>query len=171
MLDINVMNDFLNANLLWFMASMIVLIVVLLVLLIITMAKNSRLQKKYSHFMEGKDGKNLEEVLSGNIDRLQQLEYRADEFEAYVKSVIEAKGKKSLYKTHMIRYDALVGSGGQLSFAWALLDDNNNGFIINHIYYRDGSTVYGKTITRGTCAQRLSDEEQQALEGAMKAGI
>jgi hypothetical protein len=54
-----------------------------------------------------------------------------------------------------------------MSFAWALLDDNNDGYLINHIYYRDGSSVFGKVITKGESAQRLSDEEQQALNGAM----
>lgn len=171
MLDIQAINTFLNDNLLWFLTGMIVLSIVLLILLIVAMVKNRRLQKKYNNFMEGKDGRSLEEVLNGSIDRLQKLESRADAFEKYVKTVVEEKGKKSLYKSHMVRYDALAGAGGQLSFAWALLDDNNDGYIINHIYYRDGSTVYGKTISAGTCAQRLSEEEQQALDGALKVEI
>ena len=160
---------FIQVNLLWFTVGFLAAALILLALLIAVMVKQKKLRRQYNTFMQGKDGISLEGALLETIERVKNLQEQQDEFEDYVRTVIEAKGKKGLYKTCMVRYDALEGAGGQMSFAWALLDDNNDGYLINHIYYRDGSSVFGKTVTNGKCGQRLSDEEQQALDGAKSA--
>ena len=51
-----------------------------------------------------------------------------------------------------------------LSFALALLDNENNGVIINSIYGIDYSNVYCKLIIKGKCKDRLSKEENEALD-------
>lgn len=163
---ITMINEFISGNILWFVLGFAVIAIVLLALLITVMVRQKKLRKKYERFMQGKEGKDLEETVLAGLEGLKALQENQEEFQDYVKQVIEAKGKKSLYKTCMVRYDALEGAGGQMSFAWALLDDNNDGYLINHIYYRDGSSIFGKIITGGESAQRLSEEEQQALDGA-----
>ena len=37
-------------------------------------------------------------------------------------------------KMGLVKYDAFNQMGGQLSFSLALLDENNNGFIINSVH-------------------------------------
>lgn len=168
---ISAISKYLTDNMIWVVAGFIIIAVILLIFVIRTMVKQRRLIEKYEKFMQGKEGKNLEEAMLADIEGLKQLKEQHEEFRNYVKTVIEEKGKKSLYKTNMVRYDALEGAGGQMSFAWAVLDDNNDGYIINHIYYRDGSSVFGKIICKGESVQRLSEEEQQALDGAKNVRI
>ena len=57
--------------------------------------------------------------------------------------------------------------GGQLSFCIALLDENNNGFVMNSVHSTDGCYSYTKTIQEGECDISLGDEEQKALEMAV----
>ena len=57
--------------------------------------------------------------------------------------------------------------GGKLSFAMALLDKNNNGFIINSIHSREGCYTYIKEIVKGESYILLGEEERQALEKAI----
>ena len=58
--------------------------------------------------------------------------------------------------------------GGKLSFSLALLDENNNGFVLNSVHSADGCYSYTKEITNGECAISLGEEEKQALEMAME---
>ena len=57
--------------------------------------------------------------------------------------------------------------GGQLSFCLALLDENNNGFILNSVHRTEGCYSYTKQIENGLCKISLGQEEEQALEMAM----
>ena len=67
----------------------------------------------------------------------------------------------------LIKYDAFSQMGGQLSFSLALLDENNNGFIINSVHSTDGCYSYTKEIKNGECAIALGKEEEEALAIAM----
>ena len=57
--------------------------------------------------------------------------------------------------------------GGLLSFSLALLDENNNGFIVNSVHSAEGCYTYTKEIRNGTCKLELGNEEKVALDQAM----
>ena len=57
--------------------------------------------------------------------------------------------------------------GGQLSFSLVLLNENNNGFILNSVHSTEGCYSYTKEITNGECNITLAEEERQALDIAM----
>ena len=44
----------------------------------------------------------------------------------------------TLNKTAIVKYDAFKEMGGKLSFALAMLDQENNGFVMNAIHSREG---------------------------------
>lgn len=67
----------------------------------------------------------------------------------------------------MVRYSAFKDTGSDLSFAIALLNDNNDGVILNGIYSREMSNIYAKQIKEGKTNSKLSEEERQALEIAL----
>ena len=66
---------------------------------------------------------------------------------------------KSLTKYGIVKYDAFDDVGGKLSFAIALLDMNNTGFILNAIHSRDNCFFYIKEIVKGESYILLSSEE------------
>ena len=70
-------------------------------------------------------------------------------------------------KQGIVKYDAFSQMGGKLSFSLALLNDNNDGFLINSVHSSDGCYTYVKEITGGQCAISLGAEEQQALSKAL----
>lgn len=51
---------------------------------------------------------------------------------------------------------------------YALLDDNNNGFILNTMHGRESSYTYIKEIENGTAYSTLGEEEKQALPESNK---
>ncbi len=77
---------------------------------------------------------------------------------------------KSLTKYGIVKYDAFDDVGGKLSFAIALLDKNNTGFILNAIHSRDNCFFYIKEIVKGESYILLSSEEMDALRQAVHFG-
>ena len=67
----------------------------------------------------------------------------------------------------LVKYEAFNQMGGQLSFSLALLDENNNGFIINSVHSTEGCYSYTKEIKNGSCSISLGKEEEEALSIAM----
>ena len=66
-------------------------------------------------------------------------------------------------KMGLVRYDAFNQMGGQLSYSLALLDENDNGFIINSVHSTEGCYSYSKEIRNGDNSISLSQEEAEAL--------
>ena len=65
-------------------------------------------------------------------------------------------------------FDAFNQMGGKLSFCLALLDENNNGFILNSVHSTEGCYSYTKEIQNGICEISLGNEEEKALNMAME---
>ena len=75
--------------------------------------------------------------------------------------------EKSFQRLGIVKYDAFNQMGGQLSFSLALLDENNDGFILNSVHSSEGCYTYTKEIKDGTSPISLGVEEEQALNAAM----
>ena len=63
----------------------------------------------------------------------------------------------------MVKYDAFQEMGGKLSFSLCLLNEKDDGFIINAMHSREGCYTYIKEIIAGKCVIILSEEEKEAL--------
>ena len=73
------------------------------------------------------------------------------------------KQEGAFQKIGIIKYDAFNQMGGQLSYSLALLDENDNGFIINSVHSTDGCYSYSKEVRNGDNSITLSAEEAEAL--------
>lgn len=150
----------------------IVLILVILIqlLLIIFLVKQSmklaRLSNKYKMFMRGKDAMSLEKAFEKKFEEVDSLtdtvKYQSDEI--YKLKEIQ---KMTLNKTAIVKYDAFKDVGGKLSFALAMLDKENSGFVLNAIHSREGCYTYVKEIVKGESFVELAEEEAEALDKAI----
>ena len=75
--------------------------------------------------------------------------------------------EKSYQKLGIVKYDAFNEMGGKLSFALAMLDNNNTGWIINAMHSREGCYTYVKEIVKGESYVELAEEEAEALDKAI----
>ena len=73
----------------------------------------------------------------------------------------------TFHKLGIVKYDAFKEMGGNLSFAFALLDYTNTGFIMNSVHSREGCYLYLKAVDRGQTEILLGNEEKEALEQAL----
>ena len=51
----------------------------------------------------------------------------------------------------------------------ALLNEKNDGVVLNGIYSRDTSNIYAKPVTNGNSTYKITDEEREAIKRAMNS--
>lgn len=143
-----------------------VLVLVLIVLTIVNIVQMSKLKKRYRIFMSGKDAKTLEDVLTRRLDQVDDLITANQQNEKNIRQILGTL-KNTFQKAGLIKYDAFNEMGGKLSFSLAMLDEKNDGFIINAMHSREGCYTYIKEIIAGNSIIQLSEEEKEALDMAM----
>ena len=142
------------------------LLLIIIILLIVQISKTSKLQKKYGKFMRGKDAKSLEKEIIGLYEDNKFLKTTAEKNKSDIRNIYK-RLESAFQKVGLVKYDAFQQMGGQLSFSLALLDENDNGFIINSVHSAEGCYSYTKEIKNGVCSLTLGDEEKKALDIAM----
>ena len=116
--------------------------------------------------MSGKGAKNLEDTLIERLNQVDELMESNEKNEGSIKEIIQNM-ELTYQKMGLIKYDAFHEMGGKLSFSLAMLDQRDNGFIINAMHTREGCYTYIKEIVDGNSIIVLSEEEQKALNRAM----
>lgn len=145
-----------------------VIVLILLIILIINMVQVSRLRMNYEIFMSGSDARSLEDTLMMRLDQVDDLIAANKTNEQNIVKLFE-KIQPAFQRVGLVKYDAFHEMGGKLSFSLALLDELDNGFVLNAVHSRDGCYTYIKEIIDGNSIIVLSDEEQEALNNAMEA--
>lgn len=143
-------------------------ILILLILIISLMISIKRLKKRYKRFMTGSDGKNLEERFEEKFDSLNTIVEENKAIKVALKKLNEIH-KASFTKIGIVHYDAFnETSVGKLSFAIALLNEENNGVIMNSVYStRGGCYLYAKEVINAEAFKVLTKEEKTALNEAL----
>jgi len=123
-------------------------------------------KRKIRLLFEGKKVKNLEDVLLNQIKKTKEQDSDLKEVLERIKK-LENISEKTFKKIGMVRFNPFSDMGGNQSFAIALLDNQNNGFVISSLFIKEGNRVYGKAVKNGQSDHSLSDEEKEAIEKAM----
>lgn len=149
---------------------MLMVLVLILIVIILNMSLGlHRLNRKYALFMKGSDGQSLERVFTQKLKEVDRLSMANDDNYVQIQS-LQKKIGKTLTKYGIVKYDAFDDVGGKLSFALAMLDSKNTGFILNAIHSRDNCFFYIKEIVNGESYILLSSEEMDALRHAVQFG-
>ena len=145
---------------------LLILIIVLFVLYVNVTLKYNRLKSSYNTFMKGKDGKTLEESMKERVEEIEYILKVTKQNRMEIKE-INKKLDRNYQKVGIVKYDAFNEMGGKLSFALAMLDGNNSGWVINAMHSREGCYTYVKEILKGESYVELAEEEAEALDKAI----
>lgn len=155
-----------NFDLTYLFIASYVLVLILIIITIVQTVKLHKLSKRYKKFMMGKNAKSLENDIEGIYEDNKFIKASTEKNRKDIQSLYR-KFESAFQKVGIVKYDAYNQMGGQLSFSLALLDENDNGFILNSVHGVEGCYTYTKEIKNGLCEISLGDEEKQALDIAM----
>jgi uncharacterized protein DUF4446 len=114
----------------------------------------------------GSDESSLEAVLGSHLERVKKVVNDVDVVAART-AVVERDLQRSFGRIGLVRFNPFEDTGGNQSFALALLDGRGDGFVVSSLHARAGTRVYAKAIAGGASEAALSDEEGEALRLAL----
>ena len=153
----------------YFLLGILIAVVVLFFLMIFLCYKYSKLQKNYNRFIKKVgNGENIQEDLENFMYKVDKVEKQNAEILGNC-SQLSNELEKCIQKIGIIRYNAFKDTGSDLSFALAMLDDKNNGVVLNGIYSREMSNIYAKPVENGKSSYTLSEEEEMAIDKAINS--
>ena len=125
-----------------------------------------RLNRHYRRLIGDSKAKDLKKVMEQLLD---QFDLNKKEINQ-LKKTFEALSQKNLVnlqKVGLVRFNPFADTGGNQSFAMALLDGHDNGLVVSTLHSRQSTRIYAKPVVKGKGQGfDLSAEEKQALSHA-----
>jgi hypothetical protein len=86
-------------------------------------------------------------------------------------ATLESDGRHAFQRIGVVRFNPFEDTGGNQSFALALLDADEDGIVISSLHARGMTRLYAKSMSRGRPEATLSDEEAEAVVLAKSASL
>lgn len=163
--------NLLNENIIYITLLLGFFCFILFIICIVSLVKTANLTKRLNKFMQPSQDNDIEALLSEYAKEVKNTASLYDNVMSNIENLntridnINSKILKCIQKVGVVRYNPFDDIGGDLSFAVAMLDENNDGLILNSIYSRDGCYIYAKYVLNGENeTYKLSDEEKEAIK-------
>lgn len=140
-------------------------VVILLVLVVVMARRIAAVDRRLQGLTRGAEGGSLEAVLDAHLDKVYAVAREVDDLAART-AVLEAASRKAFSRVGLVRYNPFEETGGNQSFALALLDLDGDGWVLSSLHARSGTRVYAKAIRGGRSEAALSEEESAAIRQA-----
>jgi hypothetical protein len=144
-------------------------VIVLLAAVVVLARRIARLDARIATLTRGGDGSSLESSFQGHVASVSTLARTVDEL-ASRSAMLEQVQRRSIQRVGLVRFNPFEDTGGNQSFALALLDQAGDGLLVSSLHSRSGTRVYGKAVAGGRSEAALSDEEAEALRVALASG-
>ena len=126
------------------------------------LARQQRLLGQYQHLMAGTSGGNLEQALNDHVTQVRETAAQVEAVDHLARR-LEKAAYFSLQHMGVVRYNPFQDTGGDQSFAIALVDGHGNGVVLSSLHGRDATRVYAKPLQKWESTYSLTDEERQAI--------
>jgi len=104
-------------------------------------------------------------VLDAHLEKVFAMARELDDVAART-AILEAAQRRAFQRVGLVRYNPFEETGGNQSFALALLDADGDGWVLSSLHARAGTRIYAKSINAGRSEAGLSSEETAAIEQA-----
>jgi hypothetical protein len=132
----------------------------------VLLARRTRtLDERLTGITRGAEGRSLEAILDAHLEKVFSLSRELDDV-ATRTAVLEGAQRRSFQRVGLVRYNPFEETGGNQSFALALLDAGGDGWVLSSLHARSGTRVYAKAIKGGRSDAGLSAEETAAIAQA-----
>jgi len=160
------MNEALKDFFPYLVVIVVVIFFVLVFLNVVLFAKFKKISKLSEQFFAGKNGKDMEDIISKQLSLIEKNQKDIKElFDGYEK--IFNIASRGIQRVGVVRYNPFRDMGGNQSFSIAMLDMENSGLVISTLATRDGTRVFSKPIINGDCKDfPLIEEEKKAIKEA-----
>lgn len=151
-----------------FIVILLALWLITMILFISTVVRMNKLKRRLDIFMGSRSSaRSLEKEIEKIFEDHKFIKAATEKNKKEISNIYR-KLKLTYQKVGLVKYDAFNQMGGSLSFSLVLLNERNDGVIINSVHSSDGCYSYAKEIVGGKCSIDLGEEEQLALDQALR---
>lgn len=152
-------------NLSALVVGLIAVVLALAVACVILARRTRTLAARLSGITRGSEGRSLEAILDAHLEKVFAMARELDDVAART-AILEAAQRRAFQRVGIVRYNPFEETGGNQSFALALLDAEGDGWVLSSLHARAGTRIYAKSITGGRSEAGLSAEETAAIAQA-----
>ncbi len=127
------------------------------------------LYRRFSKVFSTEKNPSIDKILDQLIASAKKNEGEIKKNQEQIK-ILAKEGQFHIQKIGLMRFNPFAETGGNQSFSLALLDGNNNGFVISSLHNREETRVYAKIVKKGEAEKEMpfSEEEKEAIRQALK---
>ena len=154
--------------LIWWGVSVLTIILLITFLIVVSLYRRmKRFEASYVTLQTFISGHQLEALLQEYIQKVTEQD---QEFKTCNERLtrMELKMRAGVDRAELLRFKAFENVGGDLSFAFALLNQEGSGVVLSAIHSREESRVYAKPVNEGQSTYSLSGEEIEVIAKAMQ---
>ena len=137
----------------------------LLILVIWQAFRLNKLDRARKEFFPSGLKKDLEQILVDQNRGITKLGQELRELDQSLTQLYK-DNRKNIQKIGFIRFNPFDDTGGNISFALALLDAKDDGVVISSMHSREGTRIYAKAVRASNSESKLTQEEEQAIKEA-----
>lgn len=126
----------------------------------------SALRRRLRAVFKGAGEAGLDEILDGLLRDAQTTSARVAALSSLQKD-LEVVLRRAVQRVAVVRFSPFQDTGGDQSFAIALLDAEGSGLVISSLHGRTETRVFAKAVSSGRSRHTLSAEEQDAIDRAL----
>jgi hypothetical protein len=153
------MND---TNLIYLSLSLSLVLLLVVIWLVFRLVRMEKMRKEF--FASGLK-KDLEQILIDQNRMISKINLELKEQDSSLNGIYK-DNRNNFQKIGFIRFNPFGDAGGNMSFALALLNAHDDGFVFSSLHGREGTRVYAKSVKSGLSESKLTEEELKAIKQA-----
>jgi hypothetical protein len=157
-----------NAFYAWFGLAALVLLIALWLLAV--QVRLGRVIQSHNLLVGNVDEGNLEDALGRQIAYILETKGKVEDLQSDITRVSDSL-ELAVQRVGLVRFNPFDDTGGDQSFALAMLDARGDGIVLSSLFARRETRVFAKPIKGGKSPHLLTAEEQQAIDLANATAV
>ena len=145
--------------------NVIIIISILAFIILFLIGWLVKIEMRLKRFFRGQRGKDLEEVIHSLTKEMRYLQKAKKDIEIRADH-LDQRLKTSIRGVKVLRFNPFKDSGGNQSFAVALINEEGDGVVLSSLYSREKVSIFAKPIKGHHSEYELTAEEKEALKRA-----
>jgi len=130
--------------------------------IVVVARRARRLEERLVALTRGEDGRDLAGVLDAHLQNVVAVARRQDDLDAHA-AALDAQARRAVQGVALVRFNTFEDTGGNQSFALALVDPAGDGVVVTSLHARNQTRLYARSVRAGAAEGVLSAEETEAV--------
>ncbi len=144
---------------------LVVVVIALAVSVALLYRSQTSLRRRLRRLLTDGEGVGLD-AIAADLEKVDRLGERVDALNALQRD-LERTGQRAIQRVGVVRFNPFTDTGGDQSFAIALLDALGNGLVVSSLHGRADTRIFAKGVRGGRSKHQLSTEEEEAIRQAL----